>query len=340
MKQEISISNKTPGYLTLLHVIGVPGKIEGSRDIDYNDRLLPGDLFKLAELNKIGLLYLSAVDKTNKKNEQLSENYKNLTERNQLLLDVIKEVGSTFNEKTIAYSIFKTIKPFPTTPSDVDVLVNKQHFAQARSLLSSTGFTISAQDAFSCTMQRGTIIVDLQLQPSVANLPYLPYQLIMGNTRMKNIQGVDVCTPSDEAELLIIACHSIFKEQLFTLNDYYSTVLLAERVDIDNLLALARDTKTLKALEIVIRLSAKITESAFGSEFRIVEIKKALQSSFLPPEIGKLPLRLSFFLVIRLLFARALGDPDMRKMLIPSMIRMVSPKQISKLVSHFRRSTY
>jgi len=341
MRQELSVSNRVQQYVMLLREIGMPGKIP--KKANEKERPVPtAELLRLAELNKISFLYLSnledmpPIEAQNRTPDTLDR----LSIRNKVLIQTIQEVASIFDKEKIRYCVFKTIKPFPTTPSDVDILIAKKDFGFAQSILSSSGYNLAAKDEYSATMHGKSMIVDLQTQPSVSNLPYLPAEMILQNSVARNIQGVDVFSPSDEAELLTIACHSLYKEQLFTLNDYYSIVLLSERIDIGKLVDLAKSTRTLDALQIIIEVSVRITEAAFDSKLRVHEIGKHFGHPSYSPQVLDMPLHFPFSLVLKMLFSRCLRDPQMRKRFLPALIRIASPRQFAKLLSHLIRKTY
>lgn len=319
-------TQRIPSYIELLRTIGIPGLIEGTKG--------PGSeqLMKLAQLNKIALLYSSV----------LSDDFyqKDLLPKYQLLMDTLKDVSRIFSNSGIQYSIFKTIKPFPTTPSDVDVLLRADDFGRAEGLLLSAGYKRTASDDFSSTLER-EMIVDLQLQPSVSNLPYLSSAFFMQNTILKSFEGFDIHTLDLEAEAIVTASHSFYKEQMFTLNDYYTITLLVEQLDISKLIKLASDNNVTDVLNIITGICSQLTESVFQTRLKVNTIGEKL--GLPPPQLlhdSDLPMKFPFGLVFRLLIDRASKDKDMRRTIVPALLRLASPRQLAKLVSHMRRKTY
>ena len=315
---------ETPAYIELLRTIGMPGLLAGNQ----GNRTM--ELMKLAELNKIALLYSNSLSDP--------DLHQDLLQRYQLLTDTVREVSALFNGNGITYSIFKTMKPFPTTPSDIDILLSREDFFNAEALLISTGYRKTANDGYTSTLTK-EMNVDLQLQPSVSHLPYLSSKFLMRNTERKNLSGIDIRAPTPEAEIMVIASHCVYKEQMFTLNDYYTITILAEQVDSERLLALAREARVLEALRIVIGLCSRLTESVFNSKLKISEISSVLGSVNMLP-IPNLPLKFPFSLVIRLLAARATKDGEMCRMVLPAIVRLASPGQLRRLFAHMKRETY
>jgi hypothetical protein len=307
-----------------MKVIGIPDVIQGMK-VQGSDELL-----KLATLNKIALLYSKSL--------QADGLYKELAPKHELLLETVKDVTSVFNQNSINYSIFKTLKPFPTTPSDVDVLLSKQDFARAEMLLTSGGYRQVANDAFTSTLTK-KMNVDLQIQPSVSNLPYLSKTFLMENTERRNLGELEVNCPTTEAEIIVIASHSLYKEQMFTLNDYYTITLLAERADIDNLINLAKKAKVLEAVRLALTLCSNITQSVFNVELQVSRIGRTLGfSNTTMPKT--LPVKFPFSLVVKLLAIKACKDEEMRRMVAPAIMRLATPGQLKRLISHITRSTY
>jgi hypothetical protein len=253
-------------------------------------------------------------------------------------MSTLTEIGKLFRSKGIKYSVFKTLKPFPTTPSDIDVLLPSDDFGKARLLLISQGYNETASDAYSSTLHK-EMIVDLQQQPSVSNIPYLPKNLLIQNTITKLINGVEINTLSPEAELVVIASHGVYKEQMLTLNDYYSITILAEQSDLAKIMALAKSANVLDALKIVVAVCSEITAIAFGRKLQISELADKLQVSNKLP-IHNTPIKLPFSLVIRLLVARARKDKEMRQKIIPAILRLLTPRQLAKIIAHLTRRTY
>jgi hypothetical protein len=323
--EEISLTAaiEVPSYVELLRAIGIPGFIKGERStIDVK-------LAEIAKLNKISLLYLSS--STGARDHDLMRRYR-------LLLETLQDVCSAFNKQSIRYCVFKTIKPFPTTPSDVDILLHQDDLQKAESLLISSGYIRTAHDAYSSTLEK-EMIVDLQLQPSVSNVPYLPKMLLMKNAVIKNINGIDVYTLSPEAELIVIAAHAIYKEQMFTMNDYYAITLLAEHADPMLLHNLADSASVTEVVRLAVALCSQITAEVFDSDLKVSHLSHELGS---PTKwtIQAMPLKFPFSMVVKLLLSRAAKDKDMRTKVLPAIFRIASPRQIAKIVSHIRRKTY
>ena len=77
--------------------------------------------YELAFENRIGLLYLLARPEEALPSE-FSEKRKQLLEREAKTEEVVIRLCAALNELGTPYVIFKTVRPFPFTPNDTDVL--------------------------------------------------------------------------------------------------------------------------------------------------------------------------------------------------------------------------
>jgi hypothetical protein len=307
----------------LLSTVGIPNVLESKHEIKSVDPVQK----RIAQKNKIALLYCLALDSIDE----------SLLAKNQLLFTTIKSVSGLFNENNVDYAVFKTVKPFKTTPSDIDILVSDNSFAHAAALLSDVGYKELSKDAYSATLSK-EMIVDLQLQPSVSNLPYLDKDYLMQNRTVRNIENAKFFGLTDEAEIAIVACHSIYKELMFTLNDYYTITILAERLNVSDIIRAAKATKSIDVFKIIFGLCRRITEEAFGMELNVNEVSRQLGTDY--PQVETMPTRFPLSMVVRLLISRATKDTLVRSNAFPAIIKSMSVKQITRFVSHLGRDTY
>lgn len=324
MKKKKGKFSKMNTQLTqLIKTIGIPGIVKGDGSAHINSSLR-----QLAQKNKIGLLYCSACNYQDE----------NLTARHELLMRTLGEVSDLFNKNSVDYAVFKTVKPFKTTPSDIDVIVSDSALTHASSVLKDAGYKVLAEDSYSATMSKN-MIVDLQLQPSVSNLPYLDKDYLMNSRTRRTVNGIEFYGLSDEAEITVVACHSVYKELMFTLNDYYTITILAQRVQINDILRAAQITKNENVFKIIMGLCQQITERAFGTtDLRVCETSRQLGLEV--TDVENMPVKFPLSLVVKLLLSKATRDNLVRTNVVPAFIKSISAKQISRLVSHLGKDTY
>jgi hypothetical protein len=125
--------NKT---IDLLRIIGSPFGVSGiERPIESDE------LYQYAFKNRLGLLYLSAL-KEQDKLDKLIQEYEMLDRRAYETRLTAARVAQVFDTAGIPYVLFKTLRSYPATPNDVDVIFlgpGKQ-FEDAKGTLRSAGY--------------------------------------------------------------------------------------------------------------------------------------------------------------------------------------------------------
>jgi hypothetical protein len=124
--------------LKLVKILGSPFLEE---NLPVEREIESRNLYILAVKNKIPLLYLEAVRKRGEL-EKLDSAYKEEKVRYQNLISSLSKISKVLNSAKIDYCIVKTIRPFPSVPGDVDILIlgDKRMFKEAIVALLKAGF--------------------------------------------------------------------------------------------------------------------------------------------------------------------------------------------------------
>lgn len=307
-------------YIQLLRIIGIPNRIEGS--YKYNDSLR-----ELSRQNKIEMFYNKRCNISRVKDE---EKYK-------MIIDTVCEFAELFNNK-IDYAIFKTLKPFPYIPSDIDILVRRNDIEKINKLLYNRRYTLLEKNRF-CISIRRDVTIDLYIEPSVSNIAYLRTDLLLEHIRDMEYNGISVTFLKPEAEIVGIISHSYFKEQMVTLNDYYALVLLAEMANMDDIIKLADDANISKLLTIYAAICKTITNEAFGRlDLKINLLADKL--GYATFAINSMPYKFQIKNVMLDLFAKLRSDGYSTSELLKAFTYTLHPSQILKVIDHIRRDTY
>lgn len=283
----------------------------------------------LASLNKIELLYAQLTHQS-KKEESLIQKY------NETLRTII-EISNSFNDNGLNYAIFKTIKPFPYTPSDIDILIAYNDLEKAKTILSHRGYNSIDKDMF-CTTMYKDMNIDLYLEPSVANLPYLRSTILMQEKKATRlVDRANVATLSNEAEFIAVSCHSFYKEQMLTLNDFITLAVLAEGAQISKVIEIANELNVLGAVMLVSGLSRAIID-----ELTIVPKITRLFEKLNAPKISVsgMPHKFSAGIVSKMLLKKIMYDRQTRKYVPKAAIANLSWSQVKKFIEHMKRATY
>ncbi len=129
---------------------------------------------------------------------------------------------SAVNEalKGLNHVFIKLRKPVAYVPSDVDVLVSGEDILEAVSSLLERGFSVEVVEPYCVTMVRGSTVVDLYVHPTLAGVIYLDARGLFEHSEPADLGGVEVPVLRTYAEALITVAHAVYKERIYTLNDY------------------------------------------------------------------------------------------------------------------------
>lgn len=199
---------------------------------------------------------------------------------------LITEVTDLFKENEINYALFKTLKPFPHAPTDVDILLrSKEDLQDSYRILSSTGQTLVAKDSFTYTLysRKHRLDIDLYLHPTIADMIYINKDALMNHIVETNLEGSVVRTLSPEAEIIAVASHSLYKEHAYTLNDHYTLRTLLRKAKLQKVLELANETCTTTALKVSAMLSYLINEQTGTTDSRLQGLIALFENDWNPP---------------------------------------------------------
>lgn len=325
--------------LSLIKSVGLPGIIEGKASLS-SKRL---NLFHLSKLNKIPLLYLESQGA--KGLSSLDLELSRYRKKYEETLNLTKKVSDVFEKSGIHYTLFKTLKPFPNTPSDIDVLLwSNNDLKKAYSVLKDNGFRALDKDQYGITMYNveHSLNVDLTTEVAVSGFIYLDKILLFDNTTQVKINDFTVQTLSLSADLAMIAAHCMYKEQMYLLSDYYAIVLSSHYVK--EALPFARNANVYFALEIALQITYDITIRAFGSNNAIAkELDSCLSSNFKlsnAKESFGLPEKYPLHIMLRGLLEKFLEDQTSRSSLSAGFRATFRPRAIHRLFSHVSRKSY
>ena len=332
-------SNRSEDTLLLVKSIGLPGLIEGE-----NPPLNKTSSFlQLAELNKIPLLFLEFHSEFGK---HLKAQLSSYWEKHRKTLKLTALVSSLLEESDICYTIFKTLKPFPHTPADIDVLLRSgKDLLKASQILEKGSLKPLDKDHYGLTMLSVNhgLNVDLTTEVAVSSFIYLDKSLLFKHMTGVEIADFKVQTLQPPADLVTVAAHSLYKEQMYTLSDYYTLALSSQHYK--EALKLAEDSHASFALEVALKLTRNITVNAFGSDNNLIEmLENALQivnnEGIQAVKRFDLPMKYPPQTLLRGLLKKLLEDPVSRNSLPTALKSALQPNFINRLLDHITRKAY
>jgi len=246
----------------LVQSIGIPGLCDP--DISQLNLESVSDFFETAKQNKISLLFLRTVSSV-VDGAPFQSTLSDYEDQYKRTLDLAKFVGALLNGIETRYTFFKTMKPFPYTPSDVDVLLlSNNDLEKVIRTLKDENCVVLNRDNYGATLFSLThkICIDLTTQVAVSGLIYMNKKVLFEHVVGLDVSGTNVKSLDPQAELLTAIAHSVFKEQIYTLNDYYTIVMLTQYWK--DATKLAKELHLKHALETVLNITLTITVNTFG----------------------------------------------------------------------------
>lgn len=200
--------------------------------------------------NKILLHILRTLNMENQLRDEQENAFK-------CFIDRVSEIAKALNG--LQYAFYKLLKPIAYVPADIDILIKESDLNKAVNRLSDIGYRIEVRELFTITMTRDKSIVDLYTHPSMGSVIYLDGSELLKHVKKISFHNILIPSLTEYAEALVTASHAIYKEMLYTLNDYITiknwanerTYELAEQLKCKPALDLARKINEMLEREII-----------------------------------------------------------------------------------------
>jgi hypothetical protein len=167
--------------------------------------------------------------------------------------------------KNYNYAFFKLIKPISYVPADVDILVDESQAEKATHEIMRLGYTIAVKDPYCITLTKGDSIIDLYVHPSLGGMILLNGQKLLEHPCITEFNGTEVRSLKSYAEALVAASHAIYKERIYTLNDYFTVKEWAST----NSFKMAEGLSCKPALKLALTLNEKIEKGLIETPYKI-----------------------------------------------------------------------
>jgi len=251
---------------------------------------------------------------------------------------LITYAADLLDRTKVPYAIFKTLKPFPYVPSDIDILLRSDESLQTvTGTLKNHGCVPLKKDNYGLTMlsPKHKMNIDLTTQIAVSGLVYLNKQLLFDHLCEVQVNGVAVKKPEPEAELLVAAAHSVFKEQTYTLSDYYTFILSTQYWE--EATKLAESLCLEYIFDTTLRMTKRVTDTSFGSMNTSMKREGGEGTSGKDFELPK-KYDLNSLMVA---FLKKMIEDPVSKHSLPIMAQSIyEPAFYKKIVEHATRKTY
>ncbi|WP_069807928.1 hypothetical protein [Vulcanisaeta thermophila] len=304
------------GTIRLMRIIGVPGLIRGRGD----HGLDPG-LLALAELNKVQLL--------------VDDKYLGRYEEFLGFLEyVVRRMDG------LEYTVVKTLRPFPRIPSDIDLVVKREDLGRVIRMFRNDGLRLLDRAPYGATLHSASYnyYLDVTTDLSVSGLVYISGEYLIRHTADRRIDGIRVRAPVEPLDLLATVAHSVIKEWMFTLSDYYTAALWLTHLT--GALRYAGELHLTKSLMLFMSMVKELSDLAFGQNNPVSNVVRVLAPLNVRDNLrGELPVKYGPRYLIPCYTERFINRETLTRM--PTALRATLNTDLPRLLmNHIFRSSY
>ena len=332
----------------LLRVLGSP--FEPTTFSTGQDKLVK--LSRISARNRMLFFYLHKIGPKNLgrlislyKNEQMSYVKTN---------DAIARASQILTKANIEYAFFKTIRPYPSTTVDLDILIFRRNdeYIKSVKVMQSAGCKLVMLGPRSTTLRdkEADVGIDLYSEVAVSFITYMDKRTLypyVTTTKLPNGEYDKILKP--EADLSCIISHSVIKEQMYTLSEYYTFIHYLKQMNINDFLQIVKQNNIISAARTHASITALLHRAAHKTipeELqRIVESlgEENLETTRLIRNDFETPHKYHPITVAKSLLEIAKGRKSRNSMAM-QIYHMLNPnftkKFLKELLQHIKRETY
>jgi len=189
--------------------------------------------------------------------------------RYEQMLDALSRLSNQLTKEKINYVFYKTLRPYKSATVDIDTIIfgDVNSYRHAMTTMRNSNYSLLAVGPMSATFwdSRSNIGIDLYDEIAVSALCYMDKDILEGFSRsvkLPNMENIIILAP--EADLLAIVAHSIIKEQMYTLSEYYSFINYLESMDTRAFIGLIKETNLTNAVRTHASITALLSRKAYG----------------------------------------------------------------------------
>ena len=239
------------------------------------------EIYDKAFADRVALLYLS-IHRKHDWPALLEDRYRTLADRRAKTLQVVSELSNALNEFCQnEYAIFKSLKPYPATPNDTDVILfgDKDRFNAIIDHLYSEGYLFHEWAPMQTTLihpdgkgktgkgkKGGTYYIDIYSDISTDYFLYIDKRSLLPYVETRLIGGQAIRNVCKEVELAIILFHNVFPERTFQLEHFYMPLyhLREDDFDVNIMIAFTEEQRLTRAIATNLTFVEHIHKELFG----------------------------------------------------------------------------
>jgi hypothetical protein len=164
-----------------------------------------------------------------------------------------------------SFAFFKLAKPVSYVPADVDVLVKSEEREEIIRRIEELGFKVEVKEPFCTTLVKGPFIVDVYVHPTLGGMIYMDGQELLNHVCIKDFNGIKIKSLESYAEALVSAAHAVYKERIYTLNDYFTV----KEWTTEETFKLAKKLRCTSSLNLAMKINEAIEKGLFEAPYKI-----------------------------------------------------------------------
>jgi len=312
------------------------------------------ELYRYATKNKVALLYLEALRRLGNIGSLQTE-YDSMIARYAGTEAAIHRVSEVLDKAGVDYVFFKSIRPYREVTVDIDILVFGSRYREVIRAMQRAGYLFLAAGPLSTTFRdsRAGIDLDIYDEVGVSYLIYLDKHALtnsVGKSRLSNGDVVRSLYP--EADLLAVIAHSVIKEQMYVLSEYYTTLHYLAHMKYDGLnsfLSLVDECRLRSAVEAHLGITALLHYEAHSSTpIGLMKMLKGLDMNrtdvmHVKEKGFMMPYKYHPMTVTKAILEK-LGEEKARRSFASQSMNMLNPKftfsLVNKALRHIFREAY
>lgn len=207
----------------------------------------PKQCIKIAERNKVLLEFLARTE--------IDDDMRIIEEKRfHTFLTYLGMINGLLNG--LNFMFIKLVKPLRYVPSDIDILIDFNDLKEAYSRLSKVGFKIDVIEPYTLTLKDSrNYVIDLYIQPTIAGIIYMDGSRLFQFKTIRKFYGLTIPVPSIEAETVLVIAHAVYKERIYTMNDFITIKEWMTQKAVN----LAEEFKVIDGVKEVIRLNEMVS---------------------------------------------------------------------------------
>ena len=285
--------------MELLKIVGSPFTPEVRRGTLHEKELRM--LYLHAVKNRMRLLYLETL-KEREELFDLKPRYSKHYSRYLKIFDAMARVSNFLDSLDVEHAIFKSIRPYPSATVDVDTLVfDSDKYHEAVKAMFKAGWKMLGYGPQSITFfdSDAKVGIDMYREVAVSWVVYLDKRKLKRYTVRMTLPNKEVVsTLKPEADLVATIAHSVIKEQVYAVADYYTFLKHLKRMkmcEIEDFIDLIKTNNVVTAAKSYVSITAalhrevcgwvpeKLVVLLNGLGFESLEVERLTQNLFQMP---------------------------------------------------------